>query len=399
MNSCRNISELSKKRVAIILSRFPYPLDKGDKLRAYHQIRALSAHYSVYLFTLCDRIPDDQQLKALAPYCTEIHYVVLSVTQRLVQMALGFFRKDPAQVAYFFQYQAKQQFDAWIGQCQPHLIYGQLSRTARYLLPVMKPTMLDFQDCFSANYRRMARSKNGIVKWFYLREARRMQEFEGRMLQWFQHCTIISASDRKQIPGGDQIRIVPNGVDSTYFRPTKTDKLVDLVFVGNLSYEPNIHAAEFLVNEVMPLVWNQMPQVQLLLAGTTPSPRVRRLQEKRVQVSGWMPDIRQAYASGKVFVAPLFTGAGLQNKLLEAMSMQLPCITTPLVNESLNALPDQDLLIGNNAQEFTTCILELLAQPQRREELGEKARNFVVSAYNWESANAPLLECVQLLIN
>lgn len=386
---------LSKKRVAIILSRFPYPLDKGDKLRAYHQIRALSEHYSIFLFTLCDRIPDEEQLAALSPFCSEIHYVVLSAAKRLGQMVLGVFKREPAQVAYFFQFTAKREFDAWIARCQPDLIYGQLSRTARYLLPARRPTILDFQDCFSANYRRMAESKFGIVKFFYLREARRMQEFESRMLKWFQHCTIISESDRKQIPGGEQMLVVPNGVNASYFAPQSKAPIHELVFVGNLSYEPNVDAAAFLVNEVMPLVWMHRPEVKLLLAGTSPNPRVMGLKEKRVMVSGWMPDIRQAYASGKVFVAPLFTGAGLQNKLLEAMSMQLPCITTPLVNESLNALPEKEVLIAKDAQEFATCILKCLTQQQYSTELGERARSFILSKYGWEKANAPLLQRVR----
>lgn len=389
---------MSKKRIAIILSRFPYPLDKGDKLRAYHQIRALSEHYSIFLFTLCDKIPDEEQLAALSPFCSEIHYVVLSVAKRMGHLLLGVFRREPAQVAYFFQLTAKREFDAWIARCQPDIIYGQLSRTARYLLPVSLPTILDFQDCFSANYRRMAESKFGIVKFFYLREARRMQEFEGCMLKWFQRSTIISDSDRKQIPGGDQLLVVPNGVNASHFSPQTNSPIYELVFVGNLSYEPNVHAATFLVNEVMPLVWMHRPEVKLLLAGTSPNARVMRLNEKRVMVSGWMPDIRQAYASGKVFVAPLFTGAGLQNKLLEAMSMQLPCITTPLVNESLNALADQEVLISKDAQEFASCILECLNHPQRSIEIGERARNFVLSKYSWEKANAPLLQCMHDLI-
>ena len=102
-----------------------------------------------------------------------------------------------------------------------------------------------------------------------------------------------------------------------------------------MGYHPNVDAACFLAEEIMPLVRRQHPTARLLVAGTTPAPRVLALASAHVEVSGWVPDIRAAYASARVFVAPMRVGTGLQNKLLEAMAMQLPCVTTPLANNAL----------------------------------------------------------------
>ena len=158
-----------------------------------------------------------------------------------------------------------------------------------------------------------------------------------------------------------------------------------------MSYAPNVNAARYLVEEIMPLVWAKRPQTTVLLAGAAPKHSVSRLaDDSRVVVSGWLDDMRTAYASSHIFIAPMRIGSGLQNKLLEAMAMRLPCVTTPICNSSLRAQDGQQVLVGNTPAQLADSLLSLLLDPQRADALADEGLRFVHQNYGWPAAVAKL---------
>jgi glycosyltransferase involved in cell wall biosynthesis len=225
-------------------------------------------------------------------------------------------------------------------------------------------------------------------------EARRLAAYEAEVFGWFQHRTIISDQDRQlvQHPGRNEIVVVPNGIDGQYFAPQPAAAQThELLFCGNMGYPPNVDAAEWLAEEILPLVRQRHPAARLLLAGTTPSPRVRSLARRPgVEVSGWLPDIRAAYAGAQVFVAPMRVGTGLQNKLLEAMAMRRPCVTTTLANNALGAAPGQHLLVADTAPALAEALSTLLAEPAEAQRLAAAGHAFVAERYDWAAATAQL---------
>ena len=190
-----------------------------------------------------------------------------------------------------------------------------------------------------------------------------------------------------------------------------------------MAYAPNVDAARFLVQEVMPLVWQRFPEVRLLLAGANPKPAVRALASERVSVSGTLADIRDAYASSRLFVAPMRIGSGLQNKLLEAMSMSLPCVTTTLaatpVLQAVRATSDphaqpadsasaphsqpaassapvaSPLLVADTPAALADHIVALLSDPDLIRRRGEEGRRFVQDHFAWPAAVALLEQTLQ----
>ncbi len=236
--------------------------------------------------------------------------------------------------------------------------------------------------------RRIANA--GVLKPLFREEFKRLLKYEHLIFDYFEGHTIISEEDRKWIlhEKRDEISIVSNGIDTEFFKPKQmVDKKFDLIFVGNMSYAPNVEAVKYLVSEILPLL---NPQTKLLIAGASPSKEVVKLASNQVTVSGWVEDIRDAYKNAKVFVAPLFIGTGLQNKLLEAMSMELPCITTSLVNNSLKGKNGTQILIANTALEFSEKISFLLLGESKRREIGENARVFVKENYSWKQTTDKL---------
>jgi hypothetical protein len=142
--------------------------------------------------------------------------------------------------------------------------------------------------------------------------------------------TIISIQDKKLIqhPQQDKIHVIENGIGEEFLDYQKSpEKKYDLVFVGNLNYAPNVECAEFIVNQILPLLASKK-ELCVLICGANPGTRVQKLAQKNVEIQGWVEDIRASYVSGKIFLAPLFIGTGLQNKLLEAMA--LVCHLSPL---------------------------------------------------------------------
>ena len=162
-----------------------------------------------------------------------------------------------------------------------------------------------------------------------------------------------------------------------------------------MSYAPNVDAACFLVNEVMPLVWEYCPSATVLIAGADPKPAVRALASKaqkpeKVTVSGRMPDIREAYVASQVFVAPMRIGSGLQNKLLEAMAMQKPCVTTSLANAALGATSGDQLFVGDSKEDLAYWICLLLGTEDVRTRIAQEGYRFVRERYSWPAAVQPL---------
>ena len=219
-------------------------------------------------------------------------------------------------------------------------------------------------------------------------EYRRLCRYEASIFEDFDVKSIISEPDRDLFPHErrDEILIIPNGVDHDFFKPQEREKLYDLVFTGNMSYPPNVNAVDYLANDILPIVWKTLPEVKLYIAGATPDPKVKKVASERIIVSGWLDDIRDAYAQSRVFIAPMRIGTGLQNKLLEAMSMRLPAITSPLANASLGAKPNEEILVGINAEEMAQHIITLLTDTQKAKQIAHAGYDFANRVYDWGKA-------------
>ncbi len=384
-------------KLFVLLPRVPYPIEKGDKLRAYHQLRYLSKKNEIILCALNDIHLPEGTLDALKPYCSQIHVVRLSKPCVAWNILKAFLGGKPLQVGYFYSSRARKKIRDLIHAERPDHIYCQLVRVAEYVRDLPLPKTLDYQDVFSKGVERRIHTSP-----FYLRpvlrlEYKRLLSYEAAIFDDFDHKTIISYPDRDLIPRPDREKIVviPNGVDMNYFSPVDIDKDVDVVFIGNMGYPPNVRAAEFLARQILPLVQKRFPHAKLALAGANPHPRVQALTSGSVHVTGWVEDIRSWYARSRVFIAPMLIGTGLQNKLLEAMAMKIPCITSPLANQALGAEDGAEILIGSTAEDFAGHVIHLLEDPIKAEKLAQAGFLFVKRHFDWESATAKLEELMK----
>lgn len=376
-------------KILVVLPRFPYPLEKGDKLRAFNQIRSLAAlGNEIYLFCVSHTIVTEEQKSHLAPYCKEIKVVKLLRSASCFWATRNFFANKSIQIGYWDSKRSRKAYKAFEARVEPDVIYSQMVRTMPLVARSLVPKVMDFQDALSMNMeRRMAMHRPGLKHFAYHFEFKMLRSTEYNSFSIFDALTIISEPDSEAIPHrkNGEINIVPNGVDFEYYKPMEREKRYDIVFCGNMQYQPNVDASKFLVNQVMPYVWEAIPDAKILLAGATPVKDVRKLASDNVIVSGTVDDIRECYASAKTFVAPMRIGSGLQNKLLEAMAMQIPCVTSSIANHALGAEDGKEVLVADTPQDIADHIITLLQQEQTRKEIARNGYDFVKKSYSWET--------------
>ncbi len=382
-------------KLLVVLSRFPYPLEKGDKLRAYHQIKILSKFFDIYLFALSEKTVPQSSIDALQPFCKQIHIEEINLASKIFNTIFFFFRGLPLQCGFFYRRKAKNALTLFYNKVQPDKIYCQLVRTAEYVKSFSIDKTIDYQDVLSKGMLRRHSSAPIPLKPFFKMEYRRLLRYEQQSFNWFDHHTIITNVDRTHMPmsAKEQICVVGNGVDFQNFIYKNTEKKYDLIFSGNMGYAPNIDAAEYLVKKLLPPLLQRYPNLRLILCGTSPSIRIKALQNEHVVVTGWVDDMSEWYAQSRVFIAPMRLGTGLQNKLLEAMAMQLPCVTSPLAAMPIkNAVDQHDIIVCHKDTDYIENVSRLLDDDDFYRLISQNGHQFVLENFSWEQATQTLVD-------
>lgn len=394
-------------KILVALPRFPYPLEKGDKLRAYNQIKELSKNNEIYLFCVSHTKVLPEHVEQLRPYCQDICCVSSPKLVNYKNIVRNYLHTKSLQIGYWDSRKARKAVKEFVRKVQPDVIYSQMVRTMPWISRLPYPKVMDYQDALSMNTERRMDQTRGLWHYILHFEFKMLRSTEYNAFKIFDALTIISEPDSDAIPRpkNGEIHIIPNGVDFDFFDRTKIPSPAgaapkwDIVFCGNMGYEPNVHAAQYLVKEVMPLVWKEVPGATVLLAGANPKHGVSNLASDKVSVSGYVADIRECYAASSIFVAPMLTGSGLQNKLLEAMAMQLPCVTTSIANDSLGARDGSEVLIGDNAEAFAAHIVSLLRDADKRASLAQSGRQYALDHFSWETSCQQLEAVLKSVVN
>ena len=375
-------------RILVVLSRVPWPLEKGDKLRAYHLMREWSKNHKIYLFCLSDNSVHPKAESKLNEICERVVIHRLPKIQLLLRLFLGIFNKLPFQVNYFYSSTAKVKFDRFIDHVIPDHIFCQLARTAEY---TKKYTVInksiDYMDAFSTGMLRMSQKASWPLSMAMKEEYVRLKNYENIIQSEFQARFIISEQDREQLDYVKDLHVVPNGIDPVFLEgeEVKTKKY-DILFTGNMSYRPNVESAKFLIQDIMPIVWKNHPDICVCLCGANPSNQVKSLAGEKVIVTGWVDDISLVYRSSRIFIAPMIVNTGLQNKLLEAMACNIPSITTSLANNALGSRHDHEILIADTADELAKNIVNLLGSDSLATKIGTNGASYVKANFTWIKA-------------
>ncbi len=230
----------------------------------------------------------------------------------------------------------------------------------------VKHKVLDMTDSLTLNYENAARQAKGWRKHFYHVEARRMRRFESRCREVFESIAYISEIDRdflgKKVDG---LHIVHNSVPDFDLLPAPSGRDRNMItFVGKMDYEPNIVATTFFAREVMPLLHQEHPDARFVIVGANPTPGVRALASlPGVGVTGLVPTISPYYLESAVVVAPMLSGSGVQNKILEALAHGCAVVTTGIGLEGIECLVDVLTVVEPDPQKWAEEISRILKNP------------------------------------
>ncbi len=290
------------------------------------------------------------------------------------------------------------------GATQFDVVHVEHLRGSRYGLYFKEqgrwPVVWDSVDCISHLFRQAADSSQNLAgRWRSRFELKRTERYEGWLLRQFDRVLVTSSVDKQALASlssngaGQKISVLPNGVDLDYFAPdTVISREKNTIIVsGKMSYHANITMTLYLANEIMPHLWARRPDVKLWIVGKDPSREIRALGENTaVTVTGTVPDLRDYLRRATVAATPIPYGAGIQNKVLEAMACATPVVTTPQAISALDIQPGHDLLVADNPQAFAATLLNLLDNPQQQKKIGQAGRAYIEDKHHWNNIAARL---------
>jgi glycosyltransferase involved in cell wall biosynthesis len=258
------------------------------------------------------------------------------------------------------------------------------------------PIVWDSVDSISYLFQQAKKaSKQSIRRMLYDIELRRTRRMEGTLVQYFDRVLVTSNIDRRafldlspQTLDPDRIKVLSNGVDLEYFSPSPDSIREEnsIVISGKMSYHANESMVLYMLEEIMPIVWAQKPKAKIYVVGKDPTNEIRAYKRHpRVEITGTVPDIRPYLQRASVSVSPVLYGAGIQNKILEAMACSTPVVSSWQAVNALHVQPGIDLLIANTAFEFAEMILDLFDHQEKRQSIGFAGRKYVENYHDWRN--------------
>ncbi len=390
------------KRLLFISHRVPYPPDKGERVRAFHEIEALAQHFRVTVATLAHQPSDVEAAAELKRWCEKVITAPVSGKVGLLRGALallcgrsvteGFFHSR--RLAYALgEEAAREPFD---------LVFVYSSNVLPHALSVPAGARIaDLVDVDSAKWATYAQAARWPRRWLYRREARGVRSLERRALDQCDAVILISQAEVQAFGvESDKISVVGNGVDTEYFKPAEADpaRPPSLVFTGTMDYKPNIDGVCWFVREVWPALRRDVPDLTFSIVGRNPTRAVRRLADvPGVTVTGSVPDVRPYLAKAALAVVPLLIARGVQNKILEAMAMGRAVVASPEGLEGLEVAIGTETFQARTPDEWQRRILELLHDDARRQQVEHAARTCVEQKYTWAARLQPLLDLCERL--
>ncbi|WP_428627949.1 TIGR03087 family PEP-CTERM/XrtA system glycosyltransferase [Sphingopyxis sp.] len=399
--------------ILFLVHRAPWPPDRGDRIRSWHMFEALAKLAPVHVAALADNADDaDIARDKMAPLCKSLAIEVRKVS-RPTALAQAVLRGEPVSNRLFKNAALARHVDALVRVGGITHIVAFSGQMAQYL-----PTdfdgrvIMDFVDVDSAKFATYAeQDKRQPLHWVHQREARVLGAYEAAVARRVDASLFVSEAeaalfrDRSGL-GCDRVHAVGNGIDTAHFDPSadfvrlKKRKGRLLVFTGQMDYRPNIDAVRWFAQDVLQLVRRGFPATRFAIVGRAPTAEVLALQDlPGVEVTGEVPDVRPWLAAADAVVAPLLLARGVQNKLLEAMAMARPVVSTPAAAEGIDAEHGSELRVADGADLgvfFARELVILLANPDTGAAMGRAARARMIARYGWDARLAPLGELLGL---
>jgi sugar transferase (PEP-CTERM/EpsH1 system associated) len=386
-----------RPRLLFLAHRIPYPPEKGEKIRAWHQFEHLARRFTVDLACLVDDRADLAHLPFLRSVSGEVTApFVASRAEAAARALVGLRPGQPFSLSWFGHAGLRRHVEDGLRANRWDCAFVYSSAMAPYLMGEaargLRHRVLDLVDVDSEKWAAYAADARPPMRWVYAREARTLLAFERRAVMEFDRGIFVSAEEMRHFAAlapetAPRLDHMDNGVDLGRFdpaepRPSPFGAAPAIVFTGTMNYRPNVDAVTWFADAVLPRLATRASPPEFWIVGANPAPAVQALAARPgVRVTGTVPDVRPYIAHAAVCVAPLRIARGIQNKVLEAMAMARPMVATPQAFEGVRARPGDDLLVADGAERMVAAIGAVLdgAHPG----LGARGRAAVLAGHDW----------------
>jgi sugar transferase (PEP-CTERM/EpsH1 system associated) len=387
-------------KILYLAHRLPYPPNKGEKIRAFHQIQQLAKRHTIHLCSFVDDPDDLPYIPALRKHCASVEVVYRSNTSSLLLATAALLRRRPLSVSLFYRKAFAKKILEKLATVRFDCLFVSSSSMAQYscLAPEL-PKVIDFIDVDCEKWRLYAQYHSFPLAMIYRLEAKRLAKYEEQAAHIFDHCILISEEERRLFQervAGRPVSVISNGVDLEYFAPHGFDFLrvshPSIVFTGAMDYFPNVDAVQYFCQQVFPLVRQSAPKAQFYIVGRNPIRQVKALQKyPNVIVTGTVPDIRPYLARATVSVAPLRIARGVQNKVLEAMAIGVPVVGTAESFKGIAATENDGIRIADEPGLFAQHVVAFLKSEARfRCQIARQTRGYIERHHRWEHQGSQL---------
>ena len=386
--------------ILYLVHRLPYPPNKGDKVRSFNLLKHISKNNNVYLGTFIDDPDDEKYVSVVGKFCKLLYCEKISKKYSSLYSLSGLFVGRALTLSYYIS----GNFQAWVDDVIKNnnidavVVFS--SVMAQFVPASYYSRMLvDFVDVDSQKWSEYSDQKYFPFSWLYRREGTRLLEYERYLALNASHSFFVTEKERALfstlVPESSfKTSALNNGVDSIFFAPGEEfespfvrddSSSISLVFTGAMDYWPNIDAVVWFANDVFPLLIKIFPNFRFYIVGRNPSQAVLNLQSSSIIVTGAVKDVRPYLLFSTLVVAPLRIARGVQNKILEAMSMGKPVVASVECVRAIDAVDGVHILSAETPSDFVKKIEFLVQNENLSKMIGDAARVNVEKKYSWNS--------------
>lgn len=393
-------------KILYVCHRFPFPPKRGGKIRPFNMIRHFSQQgHQVYVASLARSAAEAADGEGIKEHCHHYYAAVVNEPVQFARMILRLPLLTPSSMGYFFSQDLNNHIKGLLAEHKFDLIFVHCSSVAQYVTEVNDtPKLLDYGDMDSQKWLAYRAFKPFPLSLGYYLEGQKMLRAEKRLAARFDLCSCTTKAELATLQSYNT-RVptawFPNGVDTDYFTPgTAPYEHHSISFIGRMDYYPNQEAMLQFCRQTLPLIREQIPDVKLYIVGAEPSTAIRALANlPGVVVTGSVADVRPYIINTAAMVAPLNIARGTQNKILEAMAMAVPVVSSSQAAGGIDAVANQHFLIADTPVEYANALVKLMRNPADRQQLADAGRQRMLTHHQWHLSMQQLDSIVQQCIN
>lgn len=389
-------------KILYLTFRVPYPLYSGYAIRSFNLGKILASRYQVDLVSLGNKKTEKDSIDHLEKVFNKVIIFPKSKHLSLFNVFLGIFSQKPLQVSYYYS----KDFQKWIDlhQREYDIVFCSTIRTADYVKETGCKKVIDFIDAISLHYQKGAKVRKNIIwKLVYFLEGKRLLSYERKLLNFFDLSLVVSSFDKNFISGKpsgkNNFLILPNGVNPAYLKEEKKkiEEKDNLVFFGKMDYYPNKEAVGYFLKNVFPALKKKIPNIEFLIIGSF-SEKLKNLEAiPGVRIIGFVEDPSTYLRQAKAIVVPLRMGAGIQNKVIEAMALGRVVVSSPIGVRGIKGENKLHFLVAQDDKAFVDEIIDVFSDSRKRAYIGKNAKELIQKEYTWEKIEKDLLNYINKL--